>query len=155
MASFKALSVSQPFAHMIANGRKTVELRNWNTSFRGEFFIHAPTRNRVKDCNALGIDEKTLVRGAIVGKAVLYGVKIYESGKEWLADSKLHFTSSEFAGKRYGFLLKNGKALASPIPCKGRPGFFNIQISQDNPKDEQIRADIFDEEYRTQWINHH
>jgi hypothetical protein len=36
----KALSLKQPFAELILLGRKKIELRKWNTHFRGEFLIH-------------------------------------------------------------------------------------------------------------------
>ncbi|MFB5646865.1 MAG: ASCH domain-containing protein, partial [Candidatus Nitrosomaritimum yanchengensis] len=45
----KCLSVSQPFADLIISGNKTIELRNWNTAFRGEFLIHAPLKIRIED----------------------------------------------------------------------------------------------------------
>jgi len=35
----KALSLKQPFAELILQGKKTIELRKWNTKFRGEFLI--------------------------------------------------------------------------------------------------------------------
>ena len=37
----KCLSVCQPFAELIVQGKKTIELRKWNTKFRGEFLVHA------------------------------------------------------------------------------------------------------------------
>lgn len=155
MTSFKCLSVSQPFAHLITSGKKTIELRSWNTKFRGEFLIHAPSKVRSADCKRLHVDEKTLVRGALVGKATIYGVKTYRTKTEWQQDKRHHFASDDFAGKRYGFLLKNAKAFAIPIPLKGRLGFFDVDVKPSSLKDNQIAFEIFDEEYRTQWINHH
>ena len=37
----KVLSLKQPWAELILLGRKTIEVRKWNTAFRGEFLIHA------------------------------------------------------------------------------------------------------------------
>ena len=81
----KCLSVSQPFADLIITGKKTIELRKWNTNFRGEFLIHAPLKVRTKDCKRLKINKK-FVTGTIVGKAEIYGVKNYSSIKEIKAD---------------------------------------------------------------------
>jgi predicted transcriptional regulator len=155
MTTFKCLSVSQPFAHLIVKGRKTIELRSWNTAFRGEFLIHAPLKVRVADCKRLGIDSTSLVCGAIVGKAVLYDVKIYQTKKEWQDDSKFHFADCDFSGSRYGFMLKNAKEFKIPIPYKGRLGFFDVNLKVAKIKEADITSEIFDEEYRTQWINHH
>ena len=37
----KALSLKQPWVELVIQGKKTIELRKWNTSFRGEFYVHA------------------------------------------------------------------------------------------------------------------
>jgi hypothetical protein len=37
----KCLSLKKPFAELLVSGKKTVELRKWNTKFRGKFLIHA------------------------------------------------------------------------------------------------------------------
>ena len=74
----KCLSVSQPFADLIISGKKIIELRNWNTNFRGEILIHAPRKIRIEDCKRLKINKK-LTTGAIIGKAEIYEVKKYNS----------------------------------------------------------------------------
>jgi len=68
----KCLSVSQPFANLIVHGKKTIELRRWNTNFRGEFLLHAPLSIMKVDCKRLKINQKNLIRGAIIGKAEIY-----------------------------------------------------------------------------------
>ena len=37
----KCSSLKQPYADLLASGKETIELRNWNTKFRGKFLIHA------------------------------------------------------------------------------------------------------------------
>ncbi|EJL66291.1 ASCH domain-containing protein [Flavobacterium sp. CF136] len=37
----KALSIKQPWAHLIAAGIKDIENRTWRTNFRGRIYIHA------------------------------------------------------------------------------------------------------------------
>jgi len=146
--------VSQPFADLIISGKKTIELRKWNTNFRGEFFIHAPIKIRVKDCKRLKITKK-LVTGAIIGKAELYDVKKYNSSKEVKMDQKFHLASKNFQDKTFGFKIKNAKSLRIPIPWKGQLGFFDVEISKARIKNKDIVTDIIDEEYRYQWIGHH
>ena len=46
----KCLSVCQPFAELIIQGKKTIELRKWNTKFRGEFLVHAAKNILEQDC---------------------------------------------------------------------------------------------------------
>ena len=155
MSTFKCLSVSQPFAVLIVRGKKTIELRSWDTRYRGEFLVHSPSKIRVDDCKRLGIDEKLLQTGAIIGKATIYDVKTYKTQKEWQADQKFHFAGSEFSAIKYGFLLKGAKKFSTPIPYKGKLGFFDVNLKDSKFKDDDITSEIFDEVYRTQWINHH
>jgi len=150
----KCLSVSQPFADLIISGKKTIELRNWNTKFRGEFLIHSPLKIRTKDSKRLKINKK-LVTGAIIGKAQLYDVKKYDSLKEIKLDQKFHFASKKFQTKTFGFMLKNAKPLRIPIPWKGQLGIFDVNIPKIKIKNKEIVSDIIDEEYRYQWIGHH
>ena len=150
----KCLSVSQPFANLIVQGKKTIELRRWNTNFRGEFLIHAPQKISKKDCKRLKINEK-LITGAIIGKAQIYDVKKYNSISELRIDSKKHLASKSYQNNRYGFLLKNAKQFRIPIPCKGKLGFFDVKLEKPKIKTSDIVADIIDEEYRYQWIGHH
>jgi len=150
----KCLSISQPFADLIVSGKKTIELRKWNTNFRGEFLIHAPIKIRIEDCKRLKITKK-LVTGAIIGKADLYDVKKYNSSKEVKNDQKFHFASKNFQDKTFGFKIKNVKPLKIPIPWKGQLRFFDVELSKARIKNKDIVTDIIDEEYRYQWIGHH
>ena len=152
----KCLSVSQPFADLIVAGTKKIDLRSWNTGFRGEFLVHAPQRVRRDEARRLGIGGR-FVTGAVVGKAEIFGVKRYRTGAELVGDGPLHLaaTASTAAGKRYGFLLKNAKAFRVPVPLKGRLGFFEADFPGGEFSDDFLKADIIEEEYRYQWINRH
>ncbi len=150
----KCLSISQPFAQLIITGKKTIELRNWNTSYRGVFLVHSPQKIRYHDCKRLKISEN-LITGAIIGKAEIYDVKIYKNKTELKSDYKKHFAEINLAKKKYGFLLKNAKPFRIPIPYKGRLNFFDAGLPEFKMKDSEIESDIIDEEYRYQWIGHH
>ena len=124
----KCLSLRQPFAELIVTGRKTIELRKWNTKFRGEFLIHASKSIDGQACKSYNIDASSLVTGAIVGSAVLYHVKLYQSKEEFVADQKKHFATAAYMGHKYGFLLSDIKRFDKPIPEKGQLGFFKANI---------------------------
>ncbi|RMW34638.1 MAG: ASCH domain-containing protein [Nitrosopumilus sp.] len=150
----KCLSVSQPFAELIILGKKTIELRKWNTNYRGELLIHAPLKIRKEDAKRLKMDKK-FVTGAIVGKVEIYDVKKYDSQKQVKSDQKFHFASKNFHDRTYGFLLKNAKAFRVPIPVKGQLGLFEVELPKTKIKNKEIVSEIIDEEYRYQWIGHH
>lgn len=121
----KALSLKQPYAELILQGRKKIELRKWNTSFRGEFLIHA---SKVPDFKAMqNFGFKELPLGCIVGKAILNDVKSYKTDDEFDKDKNFHLASKEWGN--YGFILKNVRRL-NPIPFKGSLNFWNCNINQ-------------------------
>src|SRR5215213_10344959 len=99
----KCLSLRQPFAELIVSGRKTIELRKWNTRFRGEFLIHASKTIDKEACRVCNIDISSLIRGAIVGSAMLYDVKLYQSKKKLIADQAKHFATTAYSNHKYGF----------------------------------------------------
>jgi len=148
----KCLSVCQPFAELIVQGKKTIELRKWNTKFRGEFLVHAPQKIRLDDCKRLKIKPELIV-GAIIGKVELIDVKEYENASQIKIDSKKHLASNGESDNKYGFVLQNPKQLRIPIPCNGQLNFF--EFKPELAKIDEIKIDLFEEEYRYMWINHH
>lgn len=122
----KALSLKQPFAELVVSGRKTIELRTWNTSFRGEFLVHASGNTDFKKCEEFGF--KDLPRRAIVGRANLVGVVRYESRGELLVDASKHL-GVDFHSKYpiYGFVLENPERIV-PKSMPGALGFFTVII---------------------------
>lgn len=150
----KCLSVSQPYADLIIQGKKTIELRTWNTKYRGEFLVHAPFKIKKDACKKLRIDETKLLTGVIIGKVEIYNVKIYNSVSELKSDSKKHFATEEFLRHRYGFLLRKPRKLIIPIPYKGSLGFFDVSLGT-KVKENDIKSELFDEEHRYQFIGRH
>ena len=148
----KCLSICQPFANLIIEGKKTIELRKWNTKFRGEFLVHAPQKIRLNDCKRLKIQSELTI-GAIIGKVELLEVKEYLSASQIRKDSKRHLASNDMDENKYGFILQNPKRLRVPIPCNGRLNFF--EFKPELAKIDEIKTDLFEEEYRYMWINHH
>lgn len=120
----KALSLKQPFAELVVSGIKRIELRKWNTKFRGEFLIHASKILDKKSMEKFGFTD--LPAGCIVGKAFLRDVKKYNSEKEHQADRDLHLASTAWGN--YGFILENPQRV-KPIPCKGKLNFWNFKNS--------------------------
>ncbi len=117
----KALSLKQPFAELILQGRKKIELRKLNTKFRGEFFIHASKIPNAKEMKNFGFD--TLPTGCIVGKAVLKEVKVYPNSREHQKDRKLHLASKAWG--KYGFVLEDVKRVKE-IQAKGKLNFWEF-----------------------------
>ena len=84
----RILSIRQPWAWAIATGRKKVENRVWNTSYRGPVYIHASS-NRAPGADQwirrqfrLRVPEE-LPRGAVVAVAELADVVTRKSAKRF------------------------------------------------------------------------
>lgn len=119
----KVLSIKQPYAELIVSGKKKIELRTWNTKFRGEFLIHAsksPDRDAMK---LFGFE--SLLTGCIIGKAILTSVKKYKSEKEHSTDKDLHLGDTKWGD--YGFVLEKPERV-TPIQCLGKLNFWNFDI---------------------------
>ena len=130
----KCLSLKQPFADLLALGEKTVELRKWNTKFRGEFLIHASKNIDVDACERLDIEINKLSIGAIIGSAFLYDVKVYSNQEDFNRDKQKHFSIilKYFHGYKYGFLIRNAKMFKKPIKYPGKLRFFEVNNSITN-----------------------
>lgn len=121
----KALSIRQPWAWLILNAGKNIENRAWSTRLRGRILIHA-AQGMTRDEHQAGQDTlidtgnrtlelpgfTNLPRGGIVGSVEIVGC-VRWSNSPW------------FFGP-WGFVLRNPRALAEPIPWKGQLGFFEV-----------------------------
>jgi hypothetical protein len=127
----KCLSLKQPYADLLAFGEKTIELRKWNTRFRGEFLIHASKNIDIQACERLDIDIDKLTIGAIIGSAFLYDFKEYSNQEEFNKDKQKHFSivTKYFDGYKYGFLIRNARLFKKSIPYRGKLRFFEVDKS--------------------------
>ncbi len=120
----KILSLKQPFAELVVSGRKIIELRKWNTKFRGDFLIHASKIPDKKAMEKFGFVD--LPCGFIIGKAKLVCVKKYKNEEEHKKDCDKHLAESAWGN--YGFILEDAKRLEKNIPAKGSLGFWEFEI---------------------------
>lgn len=126
-----ALSLKQPWATLLVNGLKTIEVRSWPTARRGPILIHAA---RVPDGRPqawakvpLDLLKQTKQRGGIIGSAEVIGCVTYASQKAFGADQNLHLNEPGwFLGpKLFGFTFTNAKALPF-YPFSGWMRFFEV-----------------------------
>jgi hypothetical protein len=118
----KVLSLKQPYAELNEQGGKKIELRNWNTKFRGEFLIYD---SKVPDKVAMEKFEFSKLRiGCIVGNAEIVDVKKYIYVNEFELDNDLDLASDDL--ECFGFILENVQRVKE-IPCRGRLGFWEFE----------------------------
>jgi len=121
LKDMKALSLKQPWAELVLQGKKKIEIRKWNTKFRGRFLIHSSKIPDKKAMERFGLSD--LPCGFILREAELVDVKFYRNSKEFEADKQLHLASGDFGNK--GFILKNAKRI-KPIKAKGKLNFWDF-----------------------------
>lgn len=120
----KAISVRQPWARCIANGKKTVENRGRPTVYRGLVAIHAsktPDRRATEDprvVRALGFDPLLgTVLGAVVAVADL--VDCHESRDCcWPWGEMYHFGPTRTV-PAWHLVLTDVRRLGKPVPVRG------------------------------------
>lgn len=138
----KAISLTQPWATLVAIGAKAIETRSWSTQYRGSIAIHAskgfpkwaretcemePFESLLR--HAIGYyDEnywKHLPLGCVVAKAELIAViPTWAILKQKLA-SEREQEFGDFGEGRFGWILRNVEMLENPVPCKGALGLWD------------------------------
>lgn len=150
----KALTLTQPWATLVAIGAKRIETRSWSTSYRGELAIHAAkgmtredasiagTEPFVRYLNGRGLD---LPRGAILATARLVACEptiVWSAGStfgapgslfgergEWVPSPQIPLGSDEsafgdFTPGRFMWILEDVVALPEPVPARGALGLW-------------------------------
>ncbi len=114
----KALTVCQPYAHLIAIGAKPIENREWPTRYRGPLAIHA---GRSRDW----LDEDSeaefpgMVFGAVVAIATLYDCVRLAQLPDLLA-------GHQHAHGPWCWLLKEIVRLPQPLTVRGAQGLWDL-----------------------------
>jgi len=127
----KTLSIRQPWADLIIQGRKTLELRTWTVKHRGPLAIHASQTVEREACLAHGLDPDQMTAGAAIGVVDL--VEIIElDAASYEAQRGEHLADEPWSGgPLYGWRLANPQPLPEPLPLRGRMGLFEVTLPGD------------------------
>ena len=126
----KTLSFHQPRAEQIIRGEKTVDIRSWQTAYRGPLAIHAAAARRDERCRALGFDPDALAYGAVIGVAELVEVRALDA-EAYAALQPQHRSEAPFPGAPcYAWFLAAPQRLPEPLPVAGRRRLFEVQIGE-------------------------
>ncbi|GAB4547132.1 MAG: hypothetical protein Kow0063_41740 [Anaerolineae bacterium] len=121
----KALSFRQPWAELILQGRKTIDLRTWATRHRGRIAIHASQKVDREICAAYGLDPASLTLGALVGTVDVVDILPLDD-ERWEALRDQHMKPGPFPGDLLGWRLDTPRRLPRPVPMRGRLGLFEV-----------------------------
>ncbi len=131
----KALSVRNPFAHLIMCGEKEFEFRTWRTDYRGDLLICSSANPKIKD---------TISGHALVIVRLNDIIEITKKNyKEFDFDEKPE-------GKMYAWQLTEGRVV-KPFPVKGKLNFFEVDdnlIEILDPEDGSISEEEAEKLYK-------
>lgn len=119
----RAISLRQPWASLIIYGLKPVEIRTWQTNYRGPLIIHA----------AKTVDEDALLRfrienppkGCLIGTVELIEVERLTKPK-WHELAAQHLNISPYTSGLYAWHLAEPRQMGEPIPYRGERGLFFV-----------------------------
>jgi hypothetical protein len=146
----KALTLTQPWATLVATGEKLVETRGWTTPYRGRLAIHAakhypfqaraladaaPFRGRL---DYHGATPGTLRGPEMFCSMVLATARLVDvlqmpylvTREEWqywllpLSGRPHEYDFGEYAPGRYAFVLTDLLPLPTPTPARGSLGLW-------------------------------
>lgn len=126
----RAITVTQPWASLIALGHKRVETRSWSAAYRGPIAIHASAampswaveyHHEVVKRLDVNLELWAYPRGQVVAVAEMIGcAPVEDLYPEITAVERL---LGDYSAGRYGFILANVRAI-TPEPAKGKLGFW-------------------------------
>lgn len=107
--TWKAISLKQPWANLVVNGKKTIETRKWTTSYRGDLVI----------CSSQKPDNPPA--GYALCIAELYHIEPMKKKHEKKACIKVYPGA-------YSWFLRNIRLINPIVPIKGRLGIFDLEF---------------------------
>ncbi|TXH11285.1 MAG: ASCH domain-containing protein [Hyphomicrobiaceae bacterium] len=149
----QAITVHQPYAHLIATGEKLVENRKWYTKHRGWLAIHAGvTRERLELdegglVDASGVPVEEMAFGAVVCVANM--VDCVRSTD--IQSGRLDVKYPELKGHvhvegPWCWVLQDVRRLKVPYQCKGRQGFWTWYVHG-----HQAVVEVYSELFPEEW----
>ena len=121
----KAISVRQPWAELIIQGRKTIDLRTKKVRYRGPLAIHASQVIEKEACGRFEIDPNNLTVGAVIGVVELADI-LEVNEDDYNGRVVEHLNHRRYKEGLFGWQFESPKELAEPQMFKGRQGVFDI-----------------------------
>ena len=139
MNDIRILTLTQPWATLIALGAKKIETRSWKTNYRGLVAIHAgkgftqrereaiswgPTSSALAECSITRCG--VLPLGQIVAIARLHSCLPTSETLVVPDKDTREFQLGDYSPGRYMWLFKDLVTLPTPIPYKGSQGLGRV-----------------------------
>lgn len=124
--SIRALTFRQPWAKLILDGKKTVEVRGWSPRQLGSVVVHAGKKIDVSDAKRLNVDQ--MDTGYFLGVVEIVDFFKYDEHR-WKVDYDRHLTIGDLGSDEiYGWMLSRPRWFSEKFPGSGRLGFFDAPL---------------------------
>lgn len=121
----RAISLWQPWASLIVDGRKGYETRHWATKHRGPLAIHAAKQIESHDCGRFSYPVATIARGAVLGVVALEDcIEMTAEIVRLMRNNPAEFNAGNWMVGRFAWRLRLVEKFPEPIPAIGRQGLF-------------------------------
>ena len=117
----RGLTIHQPFANFIADGKKQYETRSWRPSYIGQVAIHAGKYQEPAGYYGWEIEGPF---GAIIAVGWLIFCHRAEDIRDSLPQNEL--AVGDYRDGRYALELVEVVKLAQPVPLRGYQGLWNV-----------------------------
>lgn len=137
----KAITLTQPWATLVAIGAKKIETRSWATDYRGPLAIHAakgfPVAARAvctenyairATLRQAGIDVDELPRGVIVAVCRLVDCRRIRGKVDEPRYPEVCF--GDYTPGRYAWILEDVRPVIPPVPARGALGLWEWEEHQ-------------------------
>ena len=118
-----AISVQQPWAELILQERKHIEVRTWSDLYRGRIWLH--TGRRCNESAAAYFSLRNLFVGGYVGLVTVVDIVAFDSDR-WEQWRKYHLVPGPLPDGAFAWILSDPIRLARNIPAPGRLKLFRV-----------------------------
>lgn len=144
-AALPVLSVRQPWASFLISGLKRLELRTWDTPYRGWLWLHAGKQVDREALEIYGLGASAFKTGGLVGVALLTNCLPIESPAAFHALRNDHRSPGDFQRSLRGWEFSDVIPLPELIAVPGELKLFTLSSDRQALVRESLAAPAFQE----------
>lgn len=116
-----ALSIRQPWAELILRGKKTIEIRTWDDTYRGDLYLH--TGRQADGYKIFDFGMPNVFRGGFVGVIELAAIIPFTT-ENWRLWQNKHLSTGLYTPGLFAWIIRNPRRFVNPIVGPGKTGLF-------------------------------
>jgi ASCH domain len=124
-----ALSVQQPWAELLVEGRKSIEIRAWSTDYRGRLWLHASSKSQPELEQLFGLEDT--YKGGFVGSILLSAIVPMTSDR-WVQWRSSHLDAGQYRHGMFAWIMEAPHRFLTPVRGKGQLRLFE-------PSEDELR----------------